>query len=114
MTQNASDVTGPFSMTYNGVTLDVVLAGSWGSDRDPEPLIGFLRIERPTRTSLPNCSPVIKGNMEFRGFSPTSTTLTSNMFTIDYGNCGGFIDPDPQLAPALLRSETSQMTLTKQ
>ena len=111
ITQNQANVTGPFSMTYNGVTLDVVLAGSWGSDRDPEPLIGFLRIERPSRTSLPNCNPAIMGNLEFKGFRPTSTTLTSNMFTITYNNCQGFIEPDP---PSTSRSETSQMTLNKQ
>lgn len=111
MTQNDNNVTGPFSMTYNGVTLDVVLAGSWGSDRDPEPVIGFLRIERPSRTSLPNCNPVIKGNLEFKGFGPTSTALTSNIFMIEYQSCQGFIAPD---SPSFFRSETSQMTLNKQ
>lgn len=113
MTQNAPNVTGPSSMTYNGVTIDAVMAGSWGSDRE-EPVISFIRIERPANaTSLPACSMFAK-DLEFKGFRPTSTTLTSSTFTIEYGNCQGFIAPDPQLAPRLSRSETSQMTLNKQ
>ena len=110
ITQNDNNLTRPLSLTYNGVTIEGVMAGSWGSDRQ-EPMIGFLRIERPNRTSLPNCNPVIVDNLEFRGFTPTSTTLTSNTFTISYQSCQGFIAPDP---PSFFHSETSQLTLNKQ
>ncbi len=110
LTQNQNNVTGPLLLTYNGVTLDGVMAGSWGSDRDPDPMVGNLRIERPGATTLPGCSLAIQGNAEFRGFRSTSTTLTSNTFTINYVNCQGFVTPDQGTS----RLETTQLMLNKQ
>jgi hypothetical protein len=111
LSQNQHNVTGPVFLTYNGVTIDGVMSGSWGSDRDPDPSIGYLRIERPNATTLPACEVSIQANAEFRGFTPTSTTLTSNTFPIQYNNCQGFIAPDLPRTP---RAETAQLTLNKQ
>ena len=115
ITQNQENLTGPISFTYNGVTIDAVMTGSWGPSSG-EPMIGGFRFERPNRTSLPNCNLVVvnPGNspgLEFRGFTPTSRTLTSSTFTIRYDDCQGFVAPDP---PSTSRQETSQMTLNKQ
>ena len=68
LTQNQENVTGPLSLTYNGVTIDAVMSGSWGSDRDSDPSVGQLRIERQGATTLPGCQLFIQGNAEFRGF----------------------------------------------
>lgn len=111
MTQNQESLTGPLSLTYNGVTIDAVMAGSWDSDRATDPSVGHLRIERLGASTLPRCAIFIQGNAEFRGFRPTSTTLTSNTFPVRYANCDGFIAPDP---PGTDRSESSQMTLNRQ
>ena len=49
-------------------------------------------------------------NAMFKGFTPASTTLTSQSFSIRYDNCGGFVEP----GPGPNQSETTQMTLTRQ
>jgi hypothetical protein len=110
VTQSSQNLTGPLTLTYNGVTLDAVMHGSWsGGEKGAQQTVGSLRIERPNATVLPGCGVFLHDGGPSFSVTPTSTTLTSNTFPVNYANCRGFIATDTG-GPV---TESTQMTLNK-
>lgn len=108
---NEGQLTGPGSLTYNGVTIDALMAATLESSSGA-PAVSFFRIDRANATALPRCGIFFPTNSPaFGNITPTSRTLTSTVVAVSYNNCDGFIAPDP---PSTNRQETTQMTLNKQ
>jgi hypothetical protein len=110
-TQNPPTVSGPLTLTANGVTVDAILGGAFSGGQSNESALGPMLITRPAAPAvLPACQIVIE-QLIFKGFTPTSTTLTSGTVSVRYGNCNGLVDNDAGLT---FHNETTQVTLNKQ
>src|SRR5215831_15592910 len=86
-------LSGPISMTYNGVTIQAQIDGQFGPSG-----AGTANFRMTSATGASPASPSchILSNSQFAGFSTGTTTLTSDPFDVTYNDCAGFIANDPQ------------------
>jgi hypothetical protein len=104
-------LSGPFSMTYNGVTLETKVSGTIEGGSGTPGAINFnIRLNAGEAAALPGCSIFTRTPPVFTGFPPGATSL-STTFDIQYTGCQGFIAPD---ANTTQRIETTTLTMNKQ
>lgn len=111
---STGQLTGPLKMTKGSVSVTATLSGFLeGGSENPLTFRFQIKLDPGSAPASPACSIGTGGNTTpmFTGFTQTSTTLTSNAFTLNYNSCAGFVDPDPQRN---FHSEDTQLTLTKQ
>lgn len=106
---NRGSLSGPFSMTFNGVTIDATFDGSFSGGTSQAASISF-RVFLTTGASSvsPTCNIVSNGTMT----TFTAKSLTSAPFNVSYTSCKGFIENDAQRTQHV--DTDSVLTLTKQ
>jgi hypothetical protein len=112
-THRGQEFAGPATFALGNVSIRGRLEGNLRGQRG-EPATFFFNIRAEGDPNLPNCSIRDGGTGQgptVENVRDTSTTLTTNTFTIQYFSCQGFVEPDPDRTG---RSEDTQLTLTKQ
>ena len=97
-TQESFNLSGPFTMTYNGISIQVTTRGTVATDNGGL-TIGFQFFLDPGASPvIPSCSVVTEGPgggpLRIPGVTPNATSLTSSPFDITYRSCRGFIEND--------------------
>jgi len=104
-------LSGPFSMTYNGATIQASFDGQFGGGSNQPPMIFFrIHLDAGASSVSPSCS--IVSNSTISGFGTAATSLTSSTFDVTYNSCQGFIANDAQRTQHV--DSGSVLTLTKQ
>jgi hypothetical protein len=118
-TQAAGDfrLSGPLSMTYNGVTINTILGGTVGGGRDsttgnvtPITVAFTIALVQGGAPGFPACSINSRNSPQFTGLPTAPTTLTTSL-EMQYSTCQGFIPPDGNTNE---RIETTTLTMNKQ
>jgi hypothetical protein len=111
VTQNDFTLTGPLTLTRDGVSVTVPGRGSVSGNDNSGYRIHMSFMGNPGDTpTLPNCA--VRGNVAAPDpIAQPFTTISTSAFDVDYNQCQGFIDPPPQRT---LVTESSRLNLTRQ
>jgi hypothetical protein len=89
-------LSGPLSMTYNGVTVQASLSGFFGGGtNEPAGVSLMLSLSAGASPVVPSCSISPNDRIFISPITAPVTTLTSGAISINYNQCAGFVAPDP-------------------
>ena len=110
-TRTDGPMSGPITLTNgsSSVTfpLSAAVSGPGSSVTSIHFNIGTTAGSIPT---LPACSILANDSVDASGLKEPITTITTNVFTMNYGQCQGFVDP---VTNTNFRTESTQLTITK-
>lgn len=110
-THSGGTLSGPITLTNGAgsITYPVTANISGGPQGGQGYSINLNMAVSGGASNLPACG--INGGPQFSGLTAPVTSMTSNVFNIEYNDCRGFVDPPP---PRTGLTEATQMNLTKQ